>query len=221
MLKKIAKYAALVTVMSAATAQALPIIEADAFTVGDNQAMQDTTSGLVWMDHGVNSSKSFNQVVNELDTTYKGWRLPTEQEVVGLYTTLFAHQPGYQQRENWWHSWDSLLQTPVTEEFKNIFTIFGANSFFASDQPYNWSWFLDSSDQLQSMSFFITNDFNAPGNLIGVASLCCFNYGVNYDSQRDEAGWTTLLVRKDVPEPSVLILLGLGLLGLGLQRKRV
>jgi hypothetical protein len=77
MLKTLAKYAALVTLLSTATAQALPIIEADAFTAGDNQAMQDTTSGLIWMDHGVNSSKSFNQVVSELDTTYKDWRLPT------------------------------------------------------------------------------------------------------------------------------------------------
>ncbi len=98
MLKKLARTLGLATLLLSASTQALPIVQADAFSAGDNKAALETSTGLVWMDFGVNSHRTFSDVVSSLDTDYAGWRLPTIAEVDHLWTSLFGHLAG-------WHRW--------------------------------------------------------------------------------------------------------------------
>lgn len=66
-----------------------PLVSTDAFVGGDRQAVHDTETNLVWLNFGINNGASFNEVVAALQTTYKGWRLPTEAEVKTLWAKLF------------------------------------------------------------------------------------------------------------------------------------
>lgn len=49
--------------------------------VGDQKATLDTDTGLEWLDLTVTDNQSYDQVSALLSTTYKGWRLPTYDEV--------------------------------------------------------------------------------------------------------------------------------------------
>jgi hypothetical protein len=74
-------------------AKALTIINADAFAPGDGKAIYDTTSGLTWLDFGINNGIFFNDVVDQLGSgKYSEWRLPTESEVLQLFNRAWSHE---------------------------------------------------------------------------------------------------------------------------------
>jgi hypothetical protein len=110
-------------------AYALNIVDFDAFSQGDKQAMLDRDTGLVWMDFGVNNGKSINTVMDELDGEYNGWRLPTELEVINL--------------------WNKLINKNATQDLLNTFDIWGANKTPSDNLPYlSWGYFLDAEGYL-------------------------------------------------------------------------
>lgn len=115
--------------------QPLPLIKADAFTPGDGKAVKDTKTNLIWLNFGINSGDSFNQVMSELKTKYHGWRLPTEQEVRDLWGRLFAKNV----------SSDDPFQ---------VFRLWGANKKPTDHLPYlSWGYFLDSQGFLANAVF--------------------------------------------------------------------
>lgn len=93
MIKKLASALSLASILLSASAQALPIVQADAFAAGDNKAALQTSTGLVWMDFGINNHLRNIEVVDRLATDYAGWRLPTESEAKGLINDLVDHLP--------------------------------------------------------------------------------------------------------------------------------
>jgi hypothetical protein len=110
-------------------AYALNIVDFDAFSQGDKQAMRDMDTGLVWMDFGVNNGKSINTVIGELDGEYSDWRLPTELEVISL--------------------WSKLIKKNATQELLDTFDIWGANKTPLDNLPYlSWGYFLDDEGYL-------------------------------------------------------------------------
>lgn len=77
------------TVLYSVNAHALPIENADAFVVGDGKAVYEKSSGLTWLDFGINTDMTLYWVKNQLDSEpYAGWRLPTEAEVLHLFKAL-------------------------------------------------------------------------------------------------------------------------------------
>ena len=54
------------TLLAATGAQAHPMVDADAFVVGDHKAILDTTTNLLWLDFGINNGVSFNAVYADL-----------------------------------------------------------------------------------------------------------------------------------------------------------
>jgi hypothetical protein len=122
MIKKLASALGLASILLSASAQALPIVQADAFTAGDNKAALETSTGLVWMDFGVNQHQSYSEVVSLLSNEYLGWRLPTAAEVDNLWTNLFDGLPEwnrYSQDFGYLSSYDH------DDYFDQIFAIFG------------------------------------------------------------------------------------------------
>lgn len=113
----------------------LPLTKTDAFSAGDGKAVRDTNTNLIWLNFGINNGLSFNQIMSELNTTYQGWRLPTEQEVRDLWSRLFASNVS-------------------SDDPYQVFRIWGANRKPANQQPYlSWGYFLDSQGFIAHASF--------------------------------------------------------------------
>ena len=199
-----------------ANANALPIVDADAFSSGDHLAAYDPSTGITWMDFGVNNGASFNSVIDALNTIYEGWRLPTETEVKDLW---------------------GKLSVDISESNYEIFSLFGANKVPSKDHlPYlGYGNFIDDNGFIAHASFlesgtilnsFGSEKFYSNGTITGGVytdsalkydhTNPTFNYGGTFEI-------STLLVRNtnvSVSEPSSLILLVMGLMSLGLVRRK-
>ena len=210
MLKSLIKPLAIASLIASSAAQALPIVEADAFTSGDNKAAYDASTGLTWMDFGVTNGKSFNQVVSELNSTYANWRLPTDAEVNTLWSRLFS--------ENWEPFYAGYhYSSPETALVEKVTSVFGYN--YGEEAP--WA-------RTDSAGFYLSDTGKVKYALIS-------NYSYNsaaavakfedyYDQEEIKSTtqgmwWSTLLVKKaQAPEPTPLLLLGLGLSLCGIRR---
>lgn len=216
MLKITTKALAVLFFATAAKCFAFPFVEADAFTSGDKKAVLDTATGIEWLDFDVNNAVSFNEVLASLNTTYQGWRLPTETEVKGLWARLFD----------------------VGDDKYEIFDLWGANKAPSDNLPYLcYGYFLDDKGHLEhgmliesgtkvagygASRYYLDGDIYSnvssnSGPFYDGANIPPFNlYGTEEIS--------TLLVRDtnviNAPEPSSLLLFGLGFAGLLLGRRR-
>lgn len=198
--------------LSATNAHALPITQADAFSYGDNLAIYDAATGIKWMDFGVNNGASVNDVLDNLHTIYKGWRLPSEAEVRNLWSNLFNNN-------------DDKYQ---------IFSLWGANKSPHDHSPYFCSgYFFDATGHIGSGWFgengsivneWTTDKYYLDGvvsNGVYVDQHWMYDPTDPYFSFSGTFELSTLLVQDTttVPEPSPLLMFSLGLLGLGFARR--
>src|SRR5690554_5423124 len=150
----------------ASTAQAIPFTNADAFIDGDGQAICEIDTGLFWLDFGITNNKSFNDIQAELDTTYAGWRLPTEQEVKKLWNGLWLN--GGPDENGYHREYHEKLERNAY--YDDIFSLWGINSasvseVLSSDQRsassyYNYAnagMFLNENNELQFFDFTQTS----------------------------------------------------------------
>jgi len=208
MLKKLASSLTLATLLFSATTQALPIVQADAFTAGDNQAALETSTGLVWMDFGVNSHLSYDNVRYLLPTQFAGWRLPTAAEVDHLWSALFGSLPEWNRYSQGFGFMSSKTQD---DYFDAVFAVFGNNmdvSYETRDQDGNP---VDSWTSKSMIAVFMEES--------GVAGFVSADspYDDIHDSTAmylemagtDVSGWFGTLLVKDttsVPEPGSVFL---------------
>lgn len=209
MLKYLRNFAISAALVFTGTAHALPIVEADAFTPGDNKAALETSTGLVWMDFGVNSHLSYGHVGSLLTTDFAGWRFPTVAEVDHLWTSLFGTLPE-------WNRFDpsigSLASFSHTDYFNSIFNVFGQESdttYFTLDSDGNIleSWtvkhlfgvFMEESGASGYVSMSVPYDPKYANSA----------FYLEFDT--DVSGWTGPLLVKDttasVPEPGSILLM--------------
>jgi hypothetical protein len=189
----------LISAISSASTQALPITNADAFAEGDNKAVLELRTGLVWLDIGVNHEQSFDTVVASLDSQLSEWRLATEMEVLGLWHDLFGDlkdtKDGYGEVE--------LAESDV-DYIDSIFSLFIQYQHF----PYYLEGRFLTPTGIASAQ--ITNEY---------ASLIKGSMYFSDDIPRYEA--STLLVKKErtpVSEPSLLLLFAITFYWLGYLR---
>jgi len=81
----VAKIALALTLASACSFANAALIEADWQNTGDNLAVLDTSSQLEWLDLSETQNLTYDSVVNDLSTTYMGWRLPSVIELTAMY----------------------------------------------------------------------------------------------------------------------------------------
>ena len=123
-IKHLSSYSLATALFLAHQTQALPFVDADAFAPGDKKAIYESSSGLTWLDFGITNDKSFDQVISELDSTYYGWRLPTEDEVKNLWNSTINtnNAPPWSEYDHEYieHGSDAM-------HYQDIFDLWGAN----------------------------------------------------------------------------------------------
>lgn len=62
----------------------------DLNNLNDKLVVLDTSTGIEWLRLQSTRNKTMNQVISQLETNYKGWRLPTHDEVKDMYTRFSA-----------------------------------------------------------------------------------------------------------------------------------
>ena len=65
-------------------------LEVDWKTAGDQAILHAEDTGKYWLKLSETHNLSYNDVVAKLDTDFKGWRLPTQQEVRQIYQDLLV-----------------------------------------------------------------------------------------------------------------------------------
>ena len=70
------------------------LIESDYLTEGDNLAVYDTLTKMIWLDLNVTTGMSVNEFIEvQGEGAFAGWRMPTFDEIESLFLT-YAVDPG-------------------------------------------------------------------------------------------------------------------------------
>lgn len=168
----------------------------------------DATTGLEWMDFGINNHLSYNEVVAQMPTTYSQWRLATESEVVDLWHNAFFDDSDYT-----YEFLTGTLQTfymalPDATGMSAFDDEFSAMSTNKGEIAIGWV-----ADPTGGLSYaFFTSDGDIRAGVSDTPSRLgpFLNNDTRYRS--------TLLVRSAVPEPSTLAIFALGMIGLASRR---
>lgn len=215
-----------------ANAQAFPIKNADAFVAGDGKAIYETSSGLTWLDFGINNFTTFYDTTNKLGSAqYSGWRLATEAEVLHLFKALL---PEFSVPTTPTDHFSEQIQTEdFSPRWRDIYNLWGVNDpqpdlgehgghrFFSYSSV---GLFLGENGLVYSAGLhevtFSTDDSN--GNYY-YGQISQFNFNeADFRASEANAYTSTLLVRDSpvlmVPEPNLLSLFIFGLGGILLSR---
>lgn len=224
MLKKLASSLTLATLLFSATTQALPIVQADAFAAGDNQAALETSTGLVWMDFGVNSHLSYGHVRYLLPTQFSGWRLPTATEVDHLWSALFGSLPEWNRPSQDFGYMSSKTQD---DYFDAVFAVFG------NSKDTEWEARDEDGNQVdfwinKSMSGVFMKEPGVAGFVSAESPYDDIHDSTAIYLERpvvSVAGWFGTLLVKDtptnVPEPGSLFLILIALVALTMRKRRL
>jgi hypothetical protein len=199
----------------------------------DRDSFIDTSSGLEWMDFGINNNESYDYVAGQLDAgeKYYGWMLATEMQVIDLYDHLFIGMGG-------------SAEPARSQNYNLRHATAGSNIVGNSGLlPFNW----DVIGHVNALSVgtrserthTIGQTINDEGRVVGLilkeyadlngytateddrATLVVYD-NVFTPQMRATAHSlvSTMLVRATpVPEPASLVIFALGIMVLGLRRK--
>jgi hypothetical protein len=68
---------------------ALPVTEKDVFSPGDKLGFHEYETGLDWLDLDVDETQTLEALEFQLQDMYMGWRLPTQAEILHLFSAIF------------------------------------------------------------------------------------------------------------------------------------
>jgi hypothetical protein len=205
------------TIALASMASQAELMETDWKNIGDGNATLDTETGLEWLDLTETTPMYYDLVVEQLDTTFSGWRLPTETEIKELYAHAFSNYDPQSSatsiaatttdKENW----DSLFSDDIV---KGMAIYLSDNGTLR--QTGMWSGTLYTTLYGSTVSggyghsqygTFLVSDGGTT-----LSSLA--NPSLNANNPNAPTGGTS------VPLPATGLLLGLALTGFGVSRKK-
>jgi hypothetical protein len=199
----------------------------------DNDSFIDQSTGLEWMDFGVNNIYSFDQTLELIKPgeIYSDWRLATRQEAFSLWKNAFIGMGADGEVQNpdnfdFIYAWDNSDSNPNHDSiWEDVFDIMGYNHryaidmiieenqaqalFFNDDGSVGYAYFNDNKNSPQF-------DYNAD-DFIVLSSLAD---DASHQRNQVHTVFSSLLVKpvQSVPEPSTLAIFALGMIGLASRR---
>jgi len=188
-----------------------------------NDSYIDATTGLEWMDFGINNHHSYNDVVGLLGTTYAGWSLANESQVLTLWHNAFSGVGSVPDVVNATGStWVSYKNNDsLNTAFIELFDTMGYGNI-------NWSlgWFEADAGNLSYTYFSNSNPTDQYTRVFGRDNSYHESYRYN-----SSAHYSTMLVKSPsvsqfsappqistLPETSTLAIFALGIMGFAARR---
>ena len=189
------------------------IITSDLNASGDALITKDTVSGLEWLDLTVTSGLTYDAVFAELGVggDYEGWAFASESQLNSLWSAFGGAGP-------------YTVQSPIHNQ--------------AFDNGLLTTWGILNAHQISSESFFLWDNVPSSGthsrgrvldfDFSGYFDGIIISVGAKDDAVSAGTGTGSALVRDInaptssavVPEPSIIALFSLGLVGLGFARRK-
>lgn len=120
----------------ASGAWAAPIVDTD------RDSFVDTSTGLEWMDLGVNNGLSYNEVLEQTQSggLFEGWRIAETHEVYALWENVFTSEFYTQTTINEPNHFEQVVYDPLTQgidsSFEFIFDVIGFNEYLPATDTY-------------------------------------------------------------------------------------
>jgi len=207
------KFKLLKVLITGAALTITSIASAGLITDTANGSFIDESTGLEWMDFGVNNIYSYNEVSALLTSTYSGWNLANESQVLNLWHNAFA---GIASSSETYTSGTTFVVYEGSgisglSNFEAVMNTMGYNT-----GGYSNGRFLNNSGGLSSTHYNLSRIQNS------IYTNVMRDVGF---TQRDflvqSNDFSTMLVREtgqEVPEPSTLAIFALGMMGLAARR---
>ena len=192
-------------------------VYAGLITDTNNDTFIDNTSGLEWMDFGINDQYSYNEVKSLLTTDYFGWELATQAQVLALYDNAFGTQYNTIRGTTHFREAYTVVSDP---NWLNIFNIMG---YGFENNDGSLGWFEDDDMTLSYIrtTRYAATDAASPAQYVGVYGK---GLDLNSNASAKSLNYSTLLVRsaapppRGVPEPSSLAIFALGMIGISSRK---
>lgn len=178
-----------------------------------NDSFIDETTGLEWMDFGVNNIYSYNEVSALLTSSYSGWNLANESQVLDLWHNAFS---GIASSSEKYTSGTTFVvyEGSGISGLSNFETVMNAMGYNTSG--YSNGRFLNDAGGLSSTHYNLSRIQNS------IYTNVMRDVGfTERDFLVQSNGFSTMLVREvrqEVPEPSTLAIFALGMIGLASRR---
>jgi len=191
----------------------------------NNNSFIDETTGLEWIDFGINNHQTYDYVSSQLGLggEYEGWRLATEDDVfimmanafLGLGATYAApdyHGAGQLKVNDGKNKLGSVM-SPIFESMGHNYVIYSGHKF---EQQASYGLF----ESTKGLGLIQQYEFTGSERDITYDDQAQFRTSVDFSWHTDNTSplYSTMLIRNDiatdVPEPSTLAIFALGMFGL-------
>jgi hypothetical protein len=204
------------------------IISVNDSVFGANSVTRDTESGLEWLDLDLTKGMTLSSVLN----TFSGWRLANKSQFQELFRKydafgddiLFGFSPAIYNPYNGSQHYSGDNALGEIDEYTNSFVNdFGYTALYNSADYITVTskgfYYDGGAIRMGGLSYTNSSDPLASDSIQSLAtwsenySLIARDYGAN------TVGWF-LYRESTIPEPSIIALFGLGLVGVGFARRR-
>jgi hypothetical protein len=89
-MNKLNKSLGVITLLAISFSSSAEFLSTDWKVEGDSKSTLHVETGIEWLDLDQTANKSYEDILGELDTTYLGWRIPTQTEVSTLMSGFYS-----------------------------------------------------------------------------------------------------------------------------------